>query len=117
MYVYYSRVPHARLHNTYLLLKPKDIKFTSKMALAIAVGRIIVLGGGMLRIFAAASVEEQEDGYYDSYFDFYDDGGGVTAGVPAEVSDERILDHISDSSEETRSGKNKNKNKKVCSSY
>ena len=66
----------------------------------------------LTRIFAAASVEEQEDGYYDSYFDFYDDGGGVAAGVPA-MSDERSLDHISDSSEETRSG-DKNKNK-VCS--
>ena len=114
-YVYYSSTTCPIAKYLGVFIKPKDMKFTSKMALAIAVGRIIVLGGGMLRIFAAASVEEQEDGYYDSYFDFYDDGGGVTAGVPAEVSDERILDHISDSSEETRSGKNiKNK---VCSNY
>jgi hypothetical protein len=81
------------------------MKFTSKIALAIAVGRIIVLGGGMQRILAAAA-EEEDGSYYD--YDSY-------AGVPAEVSDERSLDHISDSSEETRSGSNiKNK---VCSSY
>ena len=113
-YVYYSSTTCPIAKYLGVFIKPKDMKFTSKMALAIAVGRIIVLGGGMLRIFAAASVEEQEDGYYDSYFDFYDDGGGVATGVPA-MSDERSLDHISDSSEETRSGKNiKNK---VCSNY
>ena len=99
----------------YFSIKPNNMKFTSKIALAIAVGRIIVLGGGMQRILAAAA-EEEDGSYYDyySYFDLYD-GTGVAAGVPAVVSDERSLDHISDSSEETRSGKNiKNK---VCSNY
>ena len=77
--------------------------------MAIAVGRIIVLGGGMLRILAAVS--EEEDGYYDNTFDFYDDGRSV-AGEPAAVSDGRSLGHILDSSKEetTRSG-NDNENK------